>query len=202
MSVLTAPEPSFAPLPLYRISVEKYHEMIRKGIIEEGAPIELVEGMLVQKMTKYQPHRYATQTLRDLLSALLPPGWFVDDQEPVTTSDSEPEPDVAVIRGTRRQYLEANHHPGPADTGLVIEVAESSLAFDRGTKRRVYARAGISTYGIVNLVDRKVEVYTEPTGPTAEPAYRQQRDFSPGDEVPVTLDGHDAGRVRVADLLL
>lgn len=202
MSVLAAPAPSGAPDPLYRVSVEQYHDMIRKGIFKDGDPVELLEGVLVRKMTKHQPHCFATQTLRDLLPRLLPSGWFVIDQDPVTTADSEPEPDVSVIRGTRRQYLEQGRHPGPPETGLVIEVADSSLDHDRTTKYRVYARAGIPTYWIVNLVDRQVEVYTGPTAPAPEPSYHQRVDFGPADDVPLVLDGQVVGRVRVADLLL
>jgi Uma2 family endonuclease len=204
MSVLAVPRPAALPQPqpLYRLSVEQYHAMIRHGILKSGDPIELIEGVLVQKMTKNPPHSFATQLLRDLLPRMVPPGWFVSDQEPVTTSDSEPEPDVTIVRGERRQYLEQDRHPGPADTALVIEVAESSLPGDRGPKGRVYARAAIPEYWIVNLVERRVEVYTDPTGPADEPGYRQERDFAADEEVPVTLDGQEVGRVRVGDLLL
>jgi len=202
MSVLTPP--SVGPLapPLYRISVEQYHQMIERGILKSGAPIELIEGLLVTKMTINPPHDYATQTLRDLLFGMIPPGWFVNSQGPLTTEESEPEPDVAIVRGQRRQYAAEGKHPGPDNMGLVVEVSDASLAFDRGTKRRVYARNSVPRYWIVNLVDRRVEVYTDPSGPCDDPAYRQQRDYGPGDEVPVVLDGQEVGRVRVSDLLL
>jgi Uma2 family endonuclease len=187
---------------VYRLTVEQYHEMIRKGILKEGDPVELVEGLLVKKMTKNPPHTFATQALRDLLPTLCRPGWFVNDQEPVTTDDSEPEPDVTVVRGERRQYLAQDRHPGPQDTALVVEVADSSLAVDETLKAPAYARARIPVYWIVNLVDRRVQVYTDPTGPAAEPAYRQRQDFGPDAFVPVVLDGQEVGRVAVGDLLV
>ncbi len=190
-----------APL-LYRLSVQQYHDMIRQGILKDGDPVELVEGVLVLKMTKNPPHRFATQTLRDLLPDLLPSGWFVDDQEPVTTEDSEPEPDVAVIRGSRRQYLEQGRHPGPQETALAVEVADSSLGFDETGKLHTYARAQIPVYWIVNLVDRRIQVYTDPTGPIDEPTYGHRQDFGPAEEVPVVLDGREVGRIPVRDLLL
>jgi Uma2 family endonuclease len=192
----------FPATALYRLSVEQYHDMIRKGILKDGDPVELVEGILVMKMTKNPPHRFATQTLRDLLPGLVPPGWFVDDQEPVTTQDSEPEPDVAVIRGERRMYLEQGRHPGPSDTALVIEVAESSLHIDETVMLRAYARAGVPVYWLVNLIERRVQVYTDPTGPVDEPMYRTHQDYGETDEVPVRLDGHEVGRISVRDLLL
>src|SRR5215212_6010614 len=131
--------------------------------------------------------------LKDLLTPLMPAGWFVDSQAPLPTAESVPEPDVLVIRGDRRQYMAEGRHPGPGDMGLVVEVSDSSVSTDRGTKRRVYARANVAQYWIVNLVDRRVEVYTDPSGPGDDPAYRQQRDYGPGDEVPVLLDGQEVG---------
>src|SRR5262245_57124115 len=203
MSVLTPPMPAAPAMPpLYRISVEQYHQMIETGILKSGAPIELIEGLLVTKMTINPPHDYATQTLREIFFAMIPSGWFVNSQGPLTTKDSEPDPDVAIIRGHRRQYAAEGKHPGPENMGLVVEVSDTSLAFDRGTKRRLYARNSVARYWIVNFVDRRVEVYTDPSGPCDEPVYHQQRDYGPGDEVPVVLDGQEVGHVRVSDLLL
>ncbi|MFO0844226.1 MAG: Uma2 family endonuclease [Gemmataceae bacterium] len=196
-SVATESEP-----PLYRITVEQYHEMLRAGILKDGDPVELIEGVLVQKMGKKPPHRFATQTLGDLLARLLPVGWFADNQEPVTTSDSEPEPDLAIFRGDRRSFAQQDRHPGPEDTAIVIEVSYTTLAYDSGAKKRVYARAAIPEYWIVNVVERRIEVYTEPTGPCDAPTYSRRQDFAPGSEVPVRLDGHEAGRIAVNDLLV
>ncbi len=192
----------FPATALYRLSVEQYHDMIRQGILKDGDPVELVEGILVTKMTKNQPHCFANQTLRDLLGPMVGPGWIVSVQDPVTSQDSEPEPDVLIARGTRREYLERDRHPGPQDTPLVIEVAESSLELDETSKLRAYARARFPVYWIVNLVDRRVQVYTDPTGPADEPTYRQRRDYAETDAVPVTLDGREVGRIAVRDLLL
>ncbi len=211
MSVISPPSPQALPggsgatLPadaIYRLSVEQYHAMIREGILKDGDPVELVEGILVRKMTKHPPHRFATQALHELLIHLVPPGWFVDAQEPVTLDDGEPEPDVAVIRGNRRQYLEQDRHQGPAETALAVEVADSSLGFDQTHKARSYGRAGVPVYWIVNVIDRRVQVYTGPTGPADQPGYAHRQDFGPGEEVPVVLDGQEVGRVRVADLFL
>jgi Uma2 family endonuclease len=202
VSVLGSP-PSDPPLPLYRLRVEQYHAMARAGILPSGAPVELLEGLLVAKMTKHTPHVFANQALRDLLPGLLPPGWFVQNQDPFTTTESEPEPDAVVCRGDRRRVLSTGRHPGPADTALVIEVSDSSLAVDRTVRHRLYARVAIPVYWIVNLVDRQIEVYTDPTGPGMDPpAYRQRQDYAADAEVPVVLDGREVGRLAVRDVLL
>jgi Uma2 family endonuclease len=95
----------------------------------------------------------------DALRVELPPGWIVRVQDPLALDEeSAPEPDIAVVRGSRTDY----RHAHPARAALIIEVAESSLAFDRSQKGSLYARGGIADYWIVNLVDRVVEVYREP----------------------------------------
>lgn len=111
--------------PIYRLSVKQYQQMAKQGILKDGDPVELLEGWLVHKMTKNPPHIYTSNLLRDLLQRLLPDGWFVNSQDPVTTQDSEPEPDLSVIRGQRREYL--TRKPGLGEIALVIEVADSTL---------------------------------------------------------------------------
>ena len=202
MSITSPPPPLLMgapPEPIWRLSVAQYHQMIQAGILTEGDPVELLEGILVTKMVKNPPHTLATQLTRTALERCMPPGWFANTQEPVTTDTSEPEPDVTVVRGERRQY--AQRHPGPADLGMLVEVADSSLRQDRTTKKRIYARASIPIYWIVNLVDRQIEVYTEPTGAAEQPDYRQRRDYGPTDSVPVVIDGREFGQIPVGELL-
>jgi Uma2 family endonuclease len=184
---------------VWRLSVDQYHAMIQAGILGEDDPVELLEGVLVEKMAKNPAHATAKRLLMEALRQVLPSGWFVDDQDPVTTADSEPEPDVVVLRGSPRDY--STRHPGPNDTGMVCEVADSSLRHDRRQKNRLYSRARIREYWIVNLIDRQVEVYTDPTGPTKEPDYRNRQDYTAGASVPVVVDGREVGRLSVADLL-
>ncbi len=117
----------------------------------------------------------------------------------MTTADSEPEPDIVVARGDERTYLA--RHPGPADIGILIEVAESSLDQDRNEKSRLYARAGVAVYWIINLVDSQIEVGTDPTGPTAAPAYTIRQIFRGEDLVPIVIDGVEVARVAARDLL-
>ena len=116
--------------PIWRMSVAQYHRLIRLGVLTDDDPIELLEGWLVQKMPKKPPHRVATGLLHEELTLLLARaqllnGWHVASQEPLTTGDSEPEPDIAVVRGQLRDYLK--RHPGPKDVALVVEVADATV---------------------------------------------------------------------------
>jgi Uma2 family endonuclease len=211
-----APEdPAIPTEPIYRLSVAQYHAMAKHGILDDDAPVELLEGWLVQKMTKHRPHSIVTRRVRQALERLLPAGWYVDSQEPITTVESEPEPDVLVARAEAADDPE--RHPGPQAVALVVEVADTSLRRDRGTKQRIYARAGIPVYWIANLQERRFEVYTDPTGsatrgpaPAADaarqdaappPDYRRHEEYGPEEEIPVVLDGEEIGRLPVRDLL-
>jgi Uma2 family endonuclease len=178
---------------IHRLTVGQYHAMIGAGLLTKDDPVELIEGQLVRRLRKTPAHVYAMNLLRAAFEAVLPAGWHVWSHAPVTLDDSEPEPDITVIRGDLRGF--ADRHPGPADVGLVAEVADRSLEFDRGSKKRVYARAGIAVYWIANLADARVELYTDPTGPAAQPDYRQHREYGPGDDVPVELDGKEIARL-------
>ena len=197
-SVIGTP-PAAATEPIWRLSVERYHEMIRAGILTDDDPVELLEGLLVEKMSKNRPHSLATRRLRRALERLIPSGWYVDSQEPITTSDSEPEPDCVVVRGNPDDF--PDRQPSPRDAPLVAEVADASLRRDRTTKLRIYARASVAVYWVVNLIDRQVEVYSDPTGPAEQPSYRQRRDYGPADDVPLVIDGKEIGRIPVRDIL-
>jgi Uma2 family endonuclease len=184
---------------IWRLSVAQYHEMIRSGILTSDDPVELLAGWLVYKMPKNPPHRIATRVALKALEATIPAGWYVDSQEPITLDDSEPEPDVAVVRGDTRLYRD--RHPGPEDVALVVEVADSTIDRDRGVKRRVYARAGIPIYWIINLVESVVEVYQEPSGTGEDADYAHRHEYKLSDLVPVIIEGREVGRITARELL-
>lgn len=125
--------------------------------------------------------------------------FFVDEQGAFTSTDSEPEPDVYVIRGDIDDY--ANRHAGPDELPLVIEIADTSLHRDRNWKKRIYARAGIACYWVVNLIDGCVEVFAEPSGDVKIPTYAKTQVYRPGDDIPVVIDGKEIGRISVASIL-
>ena len=108
----------------------------------------------------------------------------------------EPEPDVAIVRGSDADYR--HRVPTPADVALLVEVSDSTLDQDRGKKLEAYARAGIPVYWIVNLVDRQVEVYTRPV---KAGRYRSRKDYKPGQQVPVVIAGQQLAPIAVDDIL-
>jgi Uma2 family endonuclease len=184
---------------IWRLSVAQYHEMIRSGILTSNDPVELLAGWLVHKMPKNPPHRIATRVAQKAIEAIIPAGWYVDAQEPITLEDSEPEPDVAVVRGETRLYRD--RHPGPEDIALVVEVADTTLERDRGVKRRVYARAGIPIYWIINLVESVIEVYQSPSGTGEDADYAHRREYSISDLLPVVIERHEVGSIAARELL-
>jgi Uma2 family endonuclease len=173
--------------------------MIDAGILDDEDRLEFLEGYLVPKMTRRPPHDGTIDLAHDAIEPLLPAGWRIRIQAAVTTDDSEPEPDLSVVRGNKRTYLA--RHPRPKDVGLLIEISEASLQQDRIDKGRIYARARISCYWIINLIDRQIEVYTDPTGPARNPRYRRHRDYNIESSVPFTVDGSNCGSIPVRELL-
>ena len=185
----------------YRFTVGQYHEMIETGILGENDRIELLEGGILQMSPKGPRHVFVVQELFAQLSLLLPSGWHMRCQDPLTLADSEPEPDIAIVRGSRQDY--AGRHPGPSDTGLVIEVADSSAELDRTVKQRVYAAAGIPVYLLVNLAERKVEAFSRPQPAMAQQSasYQTRQILDDQAVVEIELAGRRLGEIRVGDLM-
>jgi len=187
-----------APLTLRRWQRAEYERLVDLGVFH-GAPTELIGGQLVVGEPQGSYHASAISIVEYALRLALPPGWIVRTQMPVSLDDeSEPEPDLVVVQGRPGDYRESH----PARVALAVEVAESSLEFDRERKGSLYARAGIDDYWIVNLVDRVLEVYREPE-PDASAVYgwryRSVRVLTPP-AVLVPL-AFTSSQVAVADLL-
>ncbi len=158
--------------------------------------MELVEGLLVTKMGRNRPHVQAGVRGLRLLSGLVPVSWHVCKEDPIVASDwSKPEPDLAVVRGRDEDYDERD--VTAADVALVVEIAESSRPADQQDMARVYSAGGIAIYWIVNLVDRQVELYSEP-GPSG---YTSIQILKPGQVLPVMIDGMVVGQIAVSELL-
>jgi Uma2 family endonuclease len=194
-SASTTLPPIAPPGGLYRFSVDDYHKLIETGVLHEDARVELLEGYLVLKMPNNPPHGSSIQRTWKRLVALTASGWDVRIQLPVTFLDSEPEPDVAVARGADTDY--GARHPGPAELGLVVEVSDSSLTQDRTWKRSIYEGVGIPVYWIINVPDRQVEVYPLTAGTYGPPLI-----LTPGQMLPLVLDGVHLGDIPVADLFV
>jgi hypothetical protein len=196
------PQPTSPPpvtsADLLRLTLEQYHRMGETGVLTPDHRVELLDGLLVSKPKKKPPHAVATELTRTALAGVIPAGWSVRVQEPITLDDSETEPDLALVPGSPRTYVP--RHPFPAEVALVVEVADTSLARDRDWKKRIYARNGIAAYWIVNLVDRVLEVYADPSGPVLTPDYGTAKFLSLTDRADVRIGGTVAGTVAVADL--
>ena len=147
-----------APLTLRRCKRAEYERLVDLGLFQRD-PVELIGGQLVVAEPQGSYHATAVGAADDALRAALPPGWIVRAQMPVALDDeSAPEPDLAVVPGTRADYRESH----PSRPALVLEVADSSLDFDRQHKGSLYARGGVEDYWIVNLIDRVLEMYRDP----------------------------------------
>ena len=186
----TTVQPS--PVARFLWDADRYEEAVARGIFTSEDPIELIEGEIITHMSPQKsPHMTAISLVDDAVRAAFGTGHVFRIQGPLRLGlSSLPEPDVAVVRGSPRDYLES--HPLTAE--LVVEVADSSLAIDRGRKLHLYAREGIPEYWIVNLVEDCVEIYRQPEGES----YREQRILRRGESFSV---GPAGGAVAIADLL-
>jgi hypothetical protein len=196
-----APLPPAVPtLPVRRYTLDEYHHLIETGFFREDDRIELLNGWIVAKMGINPPHASALTRLSRRLRTLLGETWVVREQSSLTiaSSASEPEPDIVVAPGPEDNYDEL--HPTPSDTVLLVEVADASLAEDQGEKLRTYAASKVCLYWIVNLKDRRIEVYSEPRG-GKNPTYKRRSDYGLRDAVPVVVAGKQLGRIPVKDLL-
>jgi Uma2 family endonuclease len=187
--------PAIPPWPVKRFTVAEYEELVNSGVFDEDDNLELLEGWLVPKITKNPLHDGTVDLLHGLLNDIVPADWHVRCQNALTTGDSVPEPDLAVVRGRPGDYR--RRHPKPVDTALVIEVAHTTLYADRH-KAAIYARAGVPEFWLVNLVDWQVERMVDPS---PDGQYRQTQLLRVTDAAPLTVGGNEVGRVSLQELL-
>jgi Uma2 family endonuclease len=187
------------PLASRPMEVTEYEQLVKDGVLTKDDKIELLEGWIIAQERQTPAHAYTRTLLWHQLEKVLPPGWFHFVRSPIITDDSEPEPDESIVRGELDDFV--SRHPGPADLGLVIEVADASLEKDQRVKQRIYARAGIPFYWLINLVDKALHVYSHPSGATAEPSYRQLQILDRTENVLLILDGQIVATIPVVSLL-
>lgn len=195
--VLTS-TPLSAPQLSTPISVDEYHRMIDSGVLAEDGQYELIRGRIVRKMTKNPPHVLANDNTKEALGRELPDGWYIRTQDPITLTDSEPEPDIVVAAGCKQDY--GDRHPGACDVALVVEIADSSLANDR-RKASVYASDGIASYWIVNLLSGCVEVLTQPQGQGEAACYAKIATYHAGERIAFSIEQNASAEVLVDELL-
>jgi hypothetical protein len=183
---------------LHKFTVDEYHQMIDAGVFDKYDRVQLLEGRIVDKMTHKPRHDASVDLTQNAIATLLPTTWRVRCQSAITTDDSEPELDIAVVRGPARRY--SQRHPRPRDIGLIVEIGDATLRDDQTIQYRIYARSRIPVDWIVNLVNEKVEVYMNPKG-GKKPRYEEQRDYSKDESVPLVIASKLLGTIPVRDLL-
>ena len=193
--------PTFTAARLHRFSVDAYHRMIETGILTEDDRVELLDGHILAKMTTGPAHSVVVHKIHRLLEPLVGTNWHTRMQSPITLPGSEPEPDLAVVRGQIENFL--HRHPMPGEIGLLVEVADPSLRIDRTEKLAIYAAAGIQEYWIVNLIDRQVEAFREPqpVGASCPAEYASREIFDQHSRISMRLDGVSCTGIGVFELL-
>lgn len=175
-------------------TVAEYDRMGETGILTEDDRVELVEGEIIEMSPIGERHAACVDALAELFREQLQRRVIVRVQNPIQLgSFSEPQPDVALLK--RRADFYRRAHPTPDDVLLVVEVAETTIEYDRQIKVPLYARAGIAEVWIVNLVDEQIEIYAQPAGD----AYQSRREARRGEtiESPTAFDV----TLRVDDIL-
>jgi Uma2 family endonuclease len=159
----------------------------------------LIEGEIIEMSPVYSPHVTGVTLTAEVLRAAFGKGWVIREEKPLSLGlDSDPEPDLAVVSGKPRDYKDAH----PTTAALVIEVAESTLGYDRKQKASLYAKAGIPDYWIINLVHRQVEIYRRPLTDATAPygfSYGGLSIFKEGDVVAPLAK--PKAKIAVVDLL-
>jgi Uma2 family endonuclease len=186
-------------IEMRRWSREQYEKMIETGIFPPGTRAELIDGEIFSMTPQKRKHAAAIRAAEEALRSVFGTGFDVQVQLPLALDpSSEPEPDLSVVPGSWRDYREAH----PSSAALVVEVADTSLEYDRDRKGSLYARAGITDYWIVNLPARSIEVYRDPA-PSGEAiygwTYRSVKHCRPGQHL--TALGAPERTIPVDDLL-
>jgi len=185
-AILEIPEVRQRVSPL---SVEEYDRLDEFN--ENGRRTELIRGIVIEKMSKSPLHSIVVSRLYRLIFSLVPRGFVIWQEQPLTFVDSEPEPDISIVRGNDRDFADA--HPSTAE--LVVEIAVSSATLDR-ENASLYAEAGVKEYWIILGAERQVEVYRRPS----DGRYQEKRLLAAGDTIEC---GSVPGvRVRIADLFV
>lgn len=168
------------PFILRLWTVEEYHQIAAAGIFHPEERVELIAGKIIRMIAKGTAHSSAVGRIYKLLENCLGQQVWIRTEQPVVLDDfSEPEPDVALVRIDPLDY--ADHHPTPSEVYLIIEVADSSLKYDRETKGKAYAKSGIADYWVLDVNERQLHVFREPTqeGYQSEVIFSQEASVSP-----------------------
>jgi len=161
------------------ISVKEYDQMIEYGILTTKDKVELLNGVIIEKMPKGIKHAALNDLVGEIFRENLGSKITVRNQNPIVLDDfSEPEPDIVLAKPPRKRYFE--NHPTPEDIFLIVEISDSTLGRDRFAKGLAYARADIRQYLILNVQDQTIEDYRQPNadGYQSKQTYRNGEQFN------------------------
>ena len=148
-------------LTTYKWSIEQWHQLVETGVLA-AQNVELIDGEIVEMSPEGIPHTFTNRKVGRYLERLLEDKAIISEGYPITLDNSEPRPDIAILRLPEDIYL--NHHPYPEDIYFLVEISKSTLQIDKTTKAQIYARNKIQEYWIVDLVNKKLIIHTQPKG--------------------------------------
>jgi Uma2 family endonuclease len=205
MSIATVVAPSqaaAADVP-YDLTIDLFSRMVESGLIPQDRRVFLLEGRLYEKMAKTKAHGSVGAAITRAVDRRLPDDWSLWPESTVVLDPTNaPLPDFAVVRsGNLLGRAAPDRYPGPADIGLLIEVAVTSLRDDLTTALEQYARALIPTYWVVDVPGRRILVHTEPRVVDGRGEYARVETYRPGQSLPLVLDGQEVARIPFDELL-
>ncbi len=205
MSTATMGVPSQAPtadVP-YDLTIHLFSRMIESGIIPRDRRVFLRDGRLYEKMAKTRAHGFVGAAINRAVNRRLPDGWSLWPESTIVLNPTNaPLPDFALVRAADPlDFAEPARYPDPADIGLLIEVAVTSLNDDLTTALEQYARALIPVYWVVDVLGRRILVHTEPRLADGLGEYARVETYRPGQSLPLVLDGQEVASIPVDELL-
>ena len=177
---------------VYKWSVDEYHQMISTGLLV-SKQVELLEGEIIKMSPEGIPHSYTNDSVADYLREKLRGLAKIKESHPITLDNSEPEPDIAIVRLPETIYR--HHHPYPEDIYWLIEISNQTLKKDLEEKAKIYARNGIREYWVIDLVNKVLIVHTKPKGDS----YTQIQKYKTGIINPLSFPDID---IALEELLL
>lgn len=188
--------PEYPAVEFHRFTVEEYDQFAEMGVFGEENTVELLDGWIVDKMSKNGRHMAAYSVLVRILIRLLPDHFGVMTQDPIALSRSKPEPDISIKQGEVEELVEGAPEAGALL--VVVEISHSTLQQDQTLKQRIYAEARIPFYWILNLIDDVTEVYANPHGDGEAATYDPPTLYTPNELVPLILNGKEFARLDLS----
>jgi Uma2 family endonuclease len=184
---------SALPVPTrLKLTIDQYRLMGERGILPPGLRVELIDGEIIEMAPIGPPHAGILNRLIDLLAVMCHGHAVISPQHPVELDRfNEPQPDLCLLRW--RESFYTDRHPTAADVVLLVEISDSTLRYDRSTKLALYARSGVQAYWIVDVQDRSIVAFGEPSGE----GYLRERRAGPGERIALGAPGSELARLEL-----